>query len=178
MNALKVLAKHIDALHDAKRAAPWMLYPPLHFTHSETASADARLRSGLRTLERRYPRTDAATIKANRATVLAQIEANAKAQRQWFDHLAADVGKGHDEANDLPTLSPTASAWYEILLELAPHRGMTAPKSLDEIGRRDRRLVVDASTLRGRIKAELVPYGIENKPRIGYRIKPSRRPKQ
>jgi hypothetical protein len=80
--------------------------------------------------------------------------------------------------DNLPPISPTAALWYEILLDLPWYKGLTAPKSLDEIRCRNPALVVAESTLRGRIKGELEPYGIENKKKIGYRIKPSRRPPQ
>ena len=76
----------------------------------------------------------------------------------------------------LPILSPTAALFYEILLALPPHRGLTAPQVLDMIREKDPVKLVAPETLRGRIKAELVPYGIDNAPRIGYFIKSSHRP--
>ncbi len=82
------------------------------------------------------------------------------------------------EKGDLPPLSPVAALWYDILLELPAHKGLTAPQVIDEIRKRDSMKLVAESTLRGRIKADLEPYGIENKRRIGYRIKPSKRPKK
>jgi hypothetical protein len=71
--------------------------------------------------------------------------------------------------NGLPALSPVASAVYDILRDLPEHAAKTEPEILLALASKDARLRVDS--IRGRIKRELEPYGIENFPRIGYRIK-------
>lgn len=77
-------------------------------------------------------------------------------------------------STELPILSQAASIAYEVLLDQPPHRGLTGPELLllmDERG-----CPSDQSTLTSRIVPELKPYGIENAPRKGYRIPPSKRP--
>lgn len=79
--------------------------------------------------------------------------------------------KGH-----LPPLSPVAASVYELLLEIPPYCAATGRKIVDELNRRDPQLLIDESTFRSRIVRELRPYGLENLPRIGYRIRPDKRP--
>lgn len=75
-----------------------------------------------------------------------------------------------------PPLSPTAAIVYEILLGLPEYRALTGPQLLTEISNRDANRLVEESTLRGRIMDELKAYGVENFPKIGYRIRPDQRP--
>ena len=89
-----------------------------------------------------------------------------------------DRGKGVRKIGgnpDRPGLSDTAAAVYEILLGLPEYRAVIGTKLLDALASRG--IVIDQSTLTGRVVPELLPYGIENIPRKGYRIRPSERPK-
>jgi len=76
---------------------------------------------------------------------------------------------------DLPILSEKASAVLEILLALPSYRGMTGRQILLALDRLEPPIHIDQTTLTKRVIPELKPYGIENKPKIGYRIPESRR---
>lgn len=73
-----------------------------------------------------------------------------------------------------PALSEHAAAVYDVLIALPVHRALTGPKILNALKRRS--IYVEQSTLTSRIIPELKPYGIENAPRKGYRIRPDNRP--
>lgn len=75
---------------------------------------------------------------------------------------------------DLPILTETASAAYEILLQQPTYRGLTGTQLLELMDKKG--YPSDQSTLTGRIVPELKPYGIENTRRKGYRIPASKRP--
>ncbi len=74
-----------------------------------------------------------------------------------------------------PMLSDNASLVYEVLLGLAEHRGMTGRAIVDALFR-EHSVNLDESTFRKYIKPALEPYGLEHVSRIGYRIRPDRRP--
>ena len=76
---------------------------------------------------------------------------------------------------DPPPLSKHASAIYEMLCELPGHRAMLGREIIDAIYKK-LNILIDESTLTGRLIPELKPYGVENKHRIGYRIPPRKRP--
>lgn len=73
-------------------------------------------------------------------------------------------------------LGHSAAAVYEELLKLPVHRGLTGPDLLDALSKRDPPVLIDQSTLTSRLVPELRPYGIENKPRVGYYIRSDARP--
>lgn len=89
-----------------------------------------------------------------------------------------DNANGENESSqlpmvDLPMLSPKASAVYELLLQLPEHRAMTGPQIVDAL---PMEAAMDESTLRKSIVPALKPYGLEHIAKVGYRIKPSKRP--
>lgn len=86
----------------------------------------------------------------------------------------ASIEQRAESPSDLPILSETAAKTRELLLEQPDDRGLTAPKIVDALAKRD--VYTDDSTLRTRYLPELKPYGLEHKKRIGYRIRPSARP--
>jgi hypothetical protein len=81
--------------------------------------------------------------------------------------------KESQRSQDLPMLSPKASAVYELLLTRPEHRSMTGPQIVEAL---PDDAAMDESTLRKSIVPALRPYGLEHRAKIGYRIKPSRRP--
>jgi hypothetical protein len=91
------------------------------------------------------------------------------------------IGAGDSAANKtagqacLPTLSANAAAVYEILLALPDYRGLQGPKIVQRL-KAERGISISEEGLRSRLIPELKPYGIENTPRIGYRISPDHRP--
>ncbi len=84
--------------------------------------------------------------------------------------LLADLLE-HQGSAPLPILSPDAGLVLEILRELKPHQGLTAPQIIDEFGKRHpEHKILDESRFRKDICRELKPYGIDHQPRLGYRI--------
>ena len=81
-----------------------------------------------------------------------------------------------DTPTDLPPLSENAVKVREILLGLPPDQALTGPKLLDVLATQD--VFIDQGTLTKRIIPELKPYGVQNKPRVGYYIPASKRPTQ
>ena len=81
-----------------------------------------------------------------------------------------------DGPGDLPILTDDAALVYEILCELPAHRGLTGSQILDELRKHGR--YPDLGNLRTRVIAQLEPYGLEKKARVGYRIPQSKRPKK
>ena len=68
-----------------------------------------------------------------------------------------------------------AAEVLELLLALPPHRGMKGPAILDALARLETDsypdgLYIDRSILTGRIIPSLKPYGVTNKPGVGYYI--------
>ncbi len=53
---------------------------------------------------------------------------------------------------------------------------MTGPEILDALVEQD--VIIDQSTLTQKIIPELKPYGLRNKPRVGYHIPAAERPKK
>jgi len=92
---------------------------------------------------------------------------------KWLD-VTYPVWVACTTSVDLPVLSLKQAAVYEMLVEHPPYRGMTGPEIIDEL--QNRGIFTDQSTLTSRIIPALCPYGIENAPRIGYRIPPTKRP--
>jgi len=96
----------------------------------------------------------------------------------WY--VRADVLDALDRAlarlpvERTPALSAHAAAVYEILLEQPTYRSMTGPELIKAL--ENRNIFTEQSTLTSRIVPELKPYGVENKPRIGYRIPEEKRP--
>jgi len=89
---------------------------------------------------------------------------------------AANLGFTHKaDAKTKPMLSKNASLVYELLLGLPVHRGMTGTEICNAL-MNDQHVNMDESTLRKNIVPALEPYGIEHVPRIGYRIRPDKRP--
>lgn len=73
-----------------------------------------------------------------------------------------------------PPLSTNAAAVYELLSNLPAHRAMTAPQIIDALRRQG--ICIDQATLTSNIIPILKEhYGIENTPRIGYRVNPAHR---
>jgi hypothetical protein len=68
----------------------------------------------------------------------------------------------------LKPLSEKAAAVLELLKTLPEHRGMTGPKILETLDKKN--IMIDQSTLTKNIIPELKPYGVKNRPRIGYYI--------
>ena len=65
---------------------------------------------------------------------------------------------------------------YELLLNLPEHRAMTGPAICDVI-HSEHSILLDESTLRKAIIPVLTRhYGVEHRPKIGYRVRPDRRP--
>ncbi len=97
--------------------------------------------------------------------------------REELQQLAAakamELGRPLSAA-DLPALSANASLVYELLLALPEYRAMTGPEIVSKFCQ-DHRINLDESVLRKSIVPALKPYGLEHVPKIGYRIKPSRR---
>lgn len=96
-----------------------------------------------------------------------------RAGRYWF--LTIGAGKpDSNTAGELPLLSSVASAVYDILIKLPPHRGLPGPAILTAL--EESKIFIEQSSLTSRIIPELKPYGIENVHRKGYRIPKSKRP--
>jgi len=82
--------------------------------------------------------------------------------------------KGHklkkksSAANTNEPLSDKALAVLNLLQELSPHQGLTGPKILEKLDNKN--ILIDQSTLTKSIIPALKPYGVKNKPRIGYYI--------
>lgn len=72
-------------------------------------------------------------------------------------------------------LSEKANKVYAILLALPPERGLIGKALLEKLDGQG--VFIDHSTLTSRIIPELRPYGVMNKPRIGYYIPPEHRPR-
>lgn len=90
-----------------------------------------------------------------------------------WERWCISAGQG---AEDLPPLTPSAAAVYEMLLSLPAHRAMMGPQILDKLSQ-EHTIEIDQSTLTGRIIPALKPYGVEGVHKVGYRVKPSRRPR-
>ena len=75
----------------------------------------------------------------------------------------------------LPTLSKKAAVALEILRNLPPEQALTGPRLIDALSDHDDGVDTDQATLTGRIIPALRPYGVENIPRLGYRVAPHRR---
>lgn len=73
-----------------------------------------------------------------------------------------------------PPLSDNAAKVREILLGLPSERGLIGRKLLEKLDKHG--VFIDQSTLTKRIIPELKPYGVMNKPRIGYYIPVESRP--
>lgn len=65
-------------------------------------------------------------------------------------------------------LSPKARLIYEKLSILKVHEAMTTPEILDWLSQEHQK-DIDEGTL-GKLLKEIKPYGLQNKPRIGYYI--------
>ena len=75
----------------------------------------------------------------------------------------------------LPPLSKKAAVALEILRRLPPEQALTGPRLIDALSDHDDGVDTDQATLTGRIIPALRPYGVENIPRLGYRVAPHRR---
>lgn len=84
---------------------------------------------------------------------------------------APDPGAPAPPAVQLPPLSPKAAAVRKVLLGLPPDGAMPGPKLLRALGDQTPRVTLSESELTSRIVPELKPWGIENKPRVGYYIR-------
>lgn len=89
----------------------------------------------------------------------------------WIRRIEKDLKA---PKTDRPMLSTDASLVYELLLALGEHRAMNGPNIVQAVFNKHHKNL-DESTLRKTILPALKPYGLEHVPRIGYRIKPSRR---
>ncbi len=81
---------------------------------------------------------------------------------------AKDAAKPRRQRSSLPPLSPRAFAVRELLRSLPQGKAMTGPDIIAALYERDRTMNMDMSTFTSRIVPELKPYGLRNKPRIGY----------
>ena len=72
-------------------------------------------------------------------------------------------------------LTPNAGKVYETLLALPEHKAMTTKDILNALA--ERRIFIDESTFYNRIVKELEPYGLQNRPKVGYYIPLASRPK-
>jgi hypothetical protein len=72
-------------------------------------------------------------------------------------------------------LGTNASLLYEKLITLPEHVGITGPAVLDWFSEEHGK-IVDQSTLTKEILPPLKPYGLRNKPKIGYFIPLAERP--
>lgn len=79
---------------------------------------------------------------------------------------AGEETKKHKK--ELKPLSEKAAAVLELLKTAPEHRGMTGPKILEALDKKN--ILIDQSTLTKNIIPELKPYGVKNRPRIGYYI--------
>lgn len=73
--------------------------------------------------------------------------------------------KSSADNNNKP-LSDKTIAVLDLLKELRPNTGLTGPKILKKLY--DKNIIFDQSTLTKSIIPALKPYGVKNKPRIGY----------
>ena len=86
-----------------------------------------------------------------------------------------DTGQNSGKARErkkpkkkLKPLSEKAAAVLELLKTVPEHRGMIGPKILEALDKKN--ILIDQSTLTKNIIPELKPYGVKNRPRIGYYI--------
>lgn len=87
--------------------------------------------------------------------------------RILFTKILNDLG---GELREKPKpLSKNAEIVYNILTALPSHKALTAPEILDEVANRHKKYW-DEKELYDRIFPQLKPWGLTNKPRVGYRI--------
>ncbi len=95
--------------------------------------------------------------------------------REWRDEVLAPYCRQFlAEVDRLPPLTDKAAAVYELLLALPAYRAMTGPQIVKALTTKG--VPTDQSTLTTHILPQLVPYGLERVPRIGYRMPPDQRP--
>lgn len=82
---------------------------------------------------------------------------------------------GGSSPADLPPLSEVARKVYEILCALPKTAGITAKELVKELADKDDTQTSE-ETIRKGIRNELRPWGLMNKPGVGYYIPVSRRP--
>jgi hypothetical protein len=87
------------------------------------------------------------------------------------------VAQGENEAGNagkpkkkLKPLSANAAAVYELLKALLEYKAMKGREILKALENQNPSIFIDQSTLTKNIIPELRPYGVKNKPRIGYYI--------
>lgn len=82
--------------------------------------------------------------------------------------ITTQTDNGGGDGENLEPLSEKASLIYKKLRSLEPHEAMTTPRIIEWFEKETER-PLDEGTFK-QIRKELNPYGLKNKPRIGYYI--------
>jgi hypothetical protein len=95
----------------------------------------------------------------------------------WCPALDVALATVEEDLSNKPPMGATATLIYEKLLQLPKHRGMDTNALLDwlsdaKAANKESRetIIIDDGTLRKHLK-QIEPYGLQNKPRVGYYLR-------